>query len=67
MCIFNQIGKSMNYFHDENIGFESILPNEIIDLLNSYKSKNNKQRQHYVFMTSGITSFLDEHEQAMTE
>lgn len=57
----------MDYFQDENIGFESILPNEIIDLLNSYKSKNNKQRQRYVFMTSGITSFLDEHEQAMTE
>ena len=57
----------MNYFHDENIGFESILPNEIIDLLNSYKSKNNKQRQHYVFMANSFTSFLDEHEQAMAE
>ncbi len=57
----------MNYFNDENIGFESILPNEIIDLLNSYKPKNNKQHQNYVFMASSITSFLDEHEQAMAE
>ncbi len=56
----------MNYLQDENIGFESILPNEIIDLLNSYKSTNNKQHQHYVFMTN-TPSFLDEHEQAMTE
>lgn len=67
MCIFKYRGKRMNYFNDENIGFESILPNEIIDLLNSYKSKNNKQNQHYVCMTNSITSFLDEHEQAMVE
>lgn len=56
----------MNYFQDENIGIESTLPNEIIDLLNSYKLKNNKQSQLYVFMTN-TPSFLDEHEQAMTE
>ncbi len=56
----------MNYFQDENIGFESILPNEIIDLLNRYKSTNNKQHQHDVSMAS-TPSFLDEHEQAMAE
>ena len=57
----------MNHIYDENIGFESILPNEIIDFLNSHPSKNNKRRHHYVLMTNAITSFLDEHEQAMAE
>ena len=57
----------MNHIYDENIGFESILPNEIVDFLNSLPSKKNKRRLHYVLMTNAITSFLDEHEQAMAE
>ncbi len=67
MLIFNHRGKHMNYIYDENIGFESILPSEIIDLLNSHKSKNHKRHQNYMFMTGSTTTFLDEHELAMAE
>lgn len=53
--------------YDENIGFESILPNEIIELLDFYKSARNKHYPCYELMSANITSLLDEHELAMIE
>jgi len=51
----------MNKYYDEAIGFESILPIEIIDLLNIHKTSANDQ-----FKCESITSpLLDEHELAM--
>lgn len=57
----------MNNFYEEYIGFESILPNEIIDLLNRYQSRKNKRCQLYIFMKDNVASPLDEHELAMAE
>ena len=53
----------MNTYYDEAIGFEPILPIEIIDLLHVHKSSAIDQRL-YESLTS-TSPFLDEHEQAM--
>ncbi len=53
----------MNKYYDEAIGFESILPIEIIDLLHIHKLSAVNQRQ-YESITS-MSPFLDEHELAM--
>ena len=51
----------MNKYYDEAIGYEPILPIEIIDLLNFNKTSANDQ-----FICESITSpHLDEHELAM--
>ncbi len=53
----------MNKYHDEAIGFESILPIEIIDLLNIHKTSANDQCLYgSITQTSPL---LDEHELAM--
>ena len=53
----------MNKYSDDAIGFEPILPIEIIDLLHIHKSSAVDQRQ-YESITS-TSPFLDEHELAM--
>ena len=57
----------MNNFTDEHIGYESLLPNDIVIFLNSYQSRSNKRQQYYLEMTHRSISILDEHELAMVE
>ena len=52
----------MNTYHDETIGFEPILPIEIIDLLNTHKASGIDKRTYESISTK---AFLDEHELAM--
>jgi hypothetical protein len=53
----------MNTYYDEAIGFEPILPIEIIDLLHVHKSSAVDQRLYESITATG--AFLDEHELAM--
>ena len=50
----------MNKYYDETIGSESILPVEIIDLLQS-----SAVDQHLYESITATSPFLDEHELAM--
>jgi len=51
----------MNKYLDEAIGFEPVVPIEIIDLLHTHKSSAIDQRLYQ----STTHPFLDEHELAM--
>ena len=53
----------MNKYHDEALGFEPILPVEIIDLLHFHKT--SVIDQHLYESTTTTSPFLDEHELAM--
>ncbi len=55
--------EKMNKYYDDAIGFEPILPIEIIDLLHIHKS-SDVDRPHYESLTT-TSPFLDEHELAM--
>ena len=57
----------MNNFNNELIGYESLLPKDIVDFLNSYKTNGNKSQQYYLEISNRLTSILDEHELAMVE
>ncbi len=57
----------MNTFYEEYIGFEPILPAEIVDFLIRHKTMTNQSCQHYAVMSAKVNSPLDEHELAMTE
>jgi len=52
----------MNKYYDEAIGFEPILPIEIVDLLNIHKTSAIEERTYESISTK---AFLDEHELAM--
>ncbi|MCK5188932.1 MAG: hypothetical protein KAR12_02625 [Methylococcales bacterium] len=53
----------MNTYYDEALGFEPILPIEIIDLLNINKASAIDVRTYESISTT--QSYLDEHELAM--
>lgn len=57
----------MNTFYEEYIGFEPILPTEIVDLLNRHKAMINQSCKNYAVAGEKVNSPLDEHELAMAE
>lgn len=57
----------MDNVNNEYIGYESLLPKDIVDFLNSYQSRSNKRQQYYLEMSNRLISILDEHELAMVE
>lgn len=67
MLFFNSLGIIMHNFYNEHIGYESLLPNDIVVFLNSHQSRSNKRQQYYLDMNNRLASILDEHELAMVE
>ncbi|MDH5551985.1 MAG: hypothetical protein OEX82_01490 [Nitrosomonas sp.] len=57
----------MDNFYNEHIGYESLLPNDIVAFLSNYQSISNKRQQYYLEISNRLTSILDEHELAMVE
>ena len=55
----------MNKYHDEPIGFETMLPAEIIELLNFYKTTTNEYSIDEDSTSMNDTFLLDEYELAM--